>query len=108
MKGKGRHSGRALLKYDETTAEKTVQRGLRYWDMVDGMELQKSPRKGDPRKIAIASLIKRHTSASNVWIAERLGMEYDRSVSRLIKQGKEDEHIQQQCQELEKMLPCAD
>jgi hypothetical protein len=56
----------------------------------------------------MAILIKRHTSASNIWIAERLGMGHDRSVSRLVKQGKDNETIEQQCKELEKMLQCED
>jgi hypothetical protein len=68
--------------------------------------LQKTIRKGDRRKVAIGNLIKRHISASNLWIAERLGMGHDRSVSRLIKQGKEDETIQQQCKQLERFLAC--
>lgn len=108
LKTKGSHSGPALQKHDEKTAEKIVQAGLRHWELPDGLELQKNTKKGDPRKVAIATLIKCHTSASNLWIAERLGMGHDRSVSRLIKQGKDDETIQQQCKELEKMLPCED
>ena len=76
--------------------------------MPDGKELQENARKGDPRKVAMAILIKRHTSASNIWIAERLGMGHDRSVSRLIKQGKDNETISQRCKELEKMLQCED
>jgi hypothetical protein len=74
--------------------------------MPDGQEMQKSIRKGDTRKVAMAILIKRHTSVSNIWIAERLGMGHDRPVSRLIKQGKTDETTQKQCKELEKMLQC--
>ncbi len=54
----------------------------------------------------MAMLIKRHKSASNIWVAERLGMGHDRSVSRLIKQGKDDDAIQKQCKSLEKMLSC--
>lgn len=56
----------------------------------------------------MAILIKRHTRASNIWIAVRLGMGRDRTVSRLLKQGKDDETIQKQCKNLEKMLPCED
>jgi len=76
--------------------------------MPDGKELQENARKGDPRKVAIAILIKRHTSASNIWTAKRLGMGHDRSVSRLIKQGKDNETISQRWKELEKMLKCED
>ena len=70
--------------------------------MPDGKELQENARKGDTRKVAMAILIKRHTSASNIWIAERIGMGHDRSVSRSIKQGKDNEIISQRCKELEK------
>lgn len=60
------------------------------------------------RKVVIAITIKRLTSVSNLWIAERLEMGHDKSVRRLIKQGKADETIQKQCKELEKMLRCED
>jgi len=76
--------------------------------MPDGEGLREGIRKGDPRKVAIAIIIKRHTSVSNLWMAERLGMGHDRSVSRLIKHGKSDETIQKLCQKLRKMLPCED
>jgi hypothetical protein len=56
----------------------------------------------------MAITIKRNTSVSNLWIAGRLGMGHNTSVSRLIKQGKADETIQRQCKELEKMLQCED
>lgn len=104
LKSKGSHSGPALKKHDEASAEKIVQTTLRLWQMHDGEELQKNMRKGDTRKVAMAITIKRLTSVSNFWIAERLGMGHDRSVSKLIKQGKEDETLQKRCQELEKML----
>jgi putative transposase len=108
LKTKGSHSGPALQKHDEAAAEGIVQEALRLWQMPDGTELQDHLRKGDPRKVAMAIIIKRHTSVSNFWIAERLGMGHDRSVSRLIKQGKADETIRNQSKELEGMLPCED
>ncbi len=108
LKVRGSHSGPALQKHDEGAAEDVVQRALRLWDMPDGDELREGFRKGDPHKVAIAITIKRHTSVSNLWIAERLGMGRDRTVSRLIKQGKSDEIIEKLCQKLRKMLPCED
>lgn len=48
----------------------------------DGKELREHLRKGDPRKGAIAIRIRRHTSMSNFWIADCLGMGHDRSVSQ--------------------------
>jgi hypothetical protein len=55
-------------------------------------------------KVAISILIPHHASAGNLWIAERLGMGHDQSVSRLIKQGKDA--ILRQCKQREKMFPC--
>ena len=50
--------------------------------MPDGKKRRQTLRKGDPRTVAMAMLIKRHTSANNIWIAERLGVRHDHSVSR--------------------------
>ena len=108
LRAKGSHSGAALQSHDESAAESIVQAGLQYLQMPDDQELREVSRKSDPRKVAIAILIKRHTSASNIWIAKRLGMGHDRSVSRLIKQGKDDKIIQKQCKAIEKMLPRED
>ncbi len=80
-----------------------VQETATFTHWANEFRLQESIRKGDSRKVAIAILIKRHTSVSNIGIAERLGMGHDRSVSRLMKQGKTDETTQKQCKELEKM-----
>ncbi len=93
---------------NDSTAEKNVKSGLRVWKMPDGEDLQASIRKGDWCKVAMAILIKRHTSVSNIWIAGRLGMGHGQAVSRLIKQGKAGATIQKQCRELGKMLQCED
>ncbi len=87
----------------ESTPIKIEQETFSY-----GRKLQERMRKGVSGKVARAILIKRYTSVSNIWIAERLGMGHDRSVSRLMKQGKTDETTQKQCKQLEKMLQCED
>jgi putative transposase len=108
LKTKGNHSGVALQKHDESAAEKIVQLALSHWGLADDDSLKESVKKGDPRKVAIAAIIKARTNASNHWISERLGMGHDRSVSRLVKQGKEQPAIQKLCREIIKMLPCED
>lgn len=108
LKTKGNHCGPALQKHDESAAEKIVQLALAYWQVADDEHLKESIKKGDPRKVAIAAIIKTRTNASNVWISQRLGMGHDRSVSRLIKQAKGQSQIQKLCKEIEKMLPCED
>jgi hypothetical protein len=108
VRARGSNSGLALQKHNEVAAVDLLQRALHLWEMPDGDELREGFRQGDLNKVAIATTIKRHTSVSNLWIAERLGMGHDRSVSRLIKQGKSDEIIEKLCQKLRKMLPCED
>ena len=62
-----------------------------------GVEL----RKGDPRKVAIACVIKKRTHLTNQWIATKLDMGHDRSVSRLIRKAQTETPIK-------KMLQCED
>ncbi|MFM2298109.1 MAG: hypothetical protein RL117_1816 [Verrucomicrobiota bacterium] len=108
LKAKGSHTGPALIKHDESAAEKIVQIALELWEISDEATLIDSLKKGDPRKVAIAVIVKKHTHASNIWISRRLGMGHDRSVSRLVKQAKDQPAIQKLCKSLEKMLPCED
>jgi len=41
-------------------------------------------RKGDPRKVLAAAVLRRRTSVSNPWLAQRLGMGHPGSVSRVL------------------------
>ena len=69
-----------------------------------GVEL----RKGDPRKVAIACVIKKRTHVTNQWIATKLDMGHDRSVSRLIRKAQTETPIKKMSKQLEKMLQCED
>ena len=42
-------------------------------------------RKADPRKAAVAILLRKRTAVANGWIAERLAMGHASTVSRLAK-----------------------
>ena len=108
VKTRGSHTGSALQDHGEAAAEKIVQAGLALWVMPDGEELRGGWRKSDARKVAMAMMIKQHTDVSNFWIAERLGMGRDRSVSRLVKEGKMNHESKNLCRALEKMLPRED
>lgn len=105
---KGNHSGAVLKQHEESGAEKIVRTALRSWNLPEGIEMQSSLKKGDLRKVAIAILIKKHSSVSNQWITNRLSMGHERSVSRLIKQGKQNPDVAKLCKELTKMLRCED
>ena len=41
-------------------------------------------RKGDPRKVICAAIVKAHTSVSNRWLAERLHMGHPSAMSQLV------------------------
>ncbi|PAW60031.1 MAG: hypothetical protein B9S37_11185 [Verrucomicrobiia bacterium Tous-C3TDCM] len=108
LKVKGSHTGLALKSHGEEAAERIVKTGLQLLGMREGVECLSGYQKGDPRKVAMAILIKGHTNVSNIWIASRLHMGHDRSVSRLVSQGKSNKEIQKLCAELQEMLPCED
>jgi hypothetical protein len=61
-------------------------------------------RKGEPRKVRLAMLLRKRTIASNAWIAERLAMGEAGSVSRLVGQGKATPGTIKKLKELEEML----
>ena len=50
-------------------------------------------RKGDPRKVALATLLRTRTALGNEWVAKRREMGHDRSVSRLIRLGADHNEI---------------
>lgn len=110
LKRKGSHEAAVVKSHGEQEAERIVGIGLKVFGLEpEGGDEQGTPlRKGDPRRVAIAMMLKNQTAVSNRWIAERLGMGHDRSVSRLIRQGKENRKIVRMCRELERMLPCED
>jgi hypothetical protein len=54
------------------------------------------PRTNAPRRFACHVATPQNRCGRNLWFAERLGMGHDSSVSRFIKQGKDDEIIRQQ------------
>lgn len=108
LRSKGSHSGLALGGHGEHEAERIVALGLAAWGLPEGRDLHETIRKGDARKVALATVAKRYTSVSNLWLAQRLGMGHDRSVSRLIRQGADNDAVTKWCRELVEMLPCED
>lgn len=92
--------------HDEAVAEELVNR------LFDAVRLPKERRqlseirKGDERKVLVAALLRKHTSVSNSWLAERLAMGHTGSVSRAIGVfGKSKGNIKKMT-EMEKMLKC--
>lgn len=104
----GSHSPAAIKLHGEGEAERIVRWGMAELGLVDKKGRVVPTRKGDPRKVALASVVKSHTCVSNLWVSQRLDMGHDRSVSRLIRQGNDCPEVQTLRAELLKMLPCED
>ena len=105
----GSHHGTATREHGESEAEKLIRLSLEHLGLVetcDGKMAQS--RKGDPRKVVIATLVKARTSVSNEWLAQRLEMGHSRAMSRLIRQGRENSEVLKQSKKLKKLLRCAD
>ena len=70
LRNKGCHATAAVRCHGEGEAERMVVRGLEELGLeTDAGELIQA-RKGDPRKVALASVVKDHTSVSNEWLAQ--------------------------------------
>lgn len=82
--------------------------GLRALDLCaeDGTLLP--ARKGDPRKVALAALVRQRTAMGNEWLANRLEMGHPNAVSRLIQQGADNSSVAEHCRKLKQMLTCED
>jgi len=108
LRKRGSHSGKAVAAHGEREAERLVAVGMRELELCDVKGNPLPARKGDPRKVALATLLRTHTAISNQWVAKRLEMGHDRSVSRLIRQGADLNEVSKYLRQLEQMLPCED
>ena len=81
-----RSGGQIRNFHDEQEARRLIRVGLREFEM--GLEDLKSLKKGDARKIAIASAIKRRTIMGNEWIAGELKMGVASRVSRYCSEAE--------------------
>jgi hypothetical protein len=105
---KGSHAAAPIRRHGELVAEKIVVKGLKQFGLVDEAGCLSPSRKGDPRKVALAPMVKAHTRVGNEWLEIRLILGHNRSVSRLIRQGNNADKIKKLCAKLTKLLPCED
>jgi REP element-mobilizing transposase RayT len=108
LRKKGSHSGKAVVAHGEREAERLVAAGLRALELCDAKGKLLPARKGDPRKVALATLVRTRTAMGNPWLAKRLEMGHDRSVSRLIRQGCDNRLVRKHLRQVEQMLLCED
>ena len=109
LRKSGSHQGAATREHGEAEAQRLIQLSLEHFGLLepsDGKLVQ--TRKGDLRKVVIATHVKARTSVSNEWLTQRLEMGHSRAMSRLIRQGRENPEVLKHSKKLEKMLRCAD
>ena len=77
MRKRGSHSGRAVAAHGEREAERLLAAGLRKLELCDAKGKLLPARKGDARKVALATLLRTRTAMGNEWVAKRLEMGHD-------------------------------
>ena len=108
LRAKGSWTGKAVAAHGEREAERLAATGVRELGLCDDGGNLLPARKGDPRKVALATFVRSRTAVGNEWIANRLEMGHNRSVSRLIRQGTDHKEVRKCLHKLEQMLPCED
>jgi len=80
--GRAEHYGQEIRESAEAKANRIVEAELRRigWEASD-LELR---RKGDPQKVEIALRLRRETTMTTLWIAQRLRMETRTHLSHLL------------------------
>ena len=80
---------RGFLKSMESMKQRSIlNAGIIKLKLKDEQGIWSTMRKGDTRKVALASVVKEHMSVTNLWLSEQLAMGHSRSMSRLIRGGK--------------------
>jgi REP element-mobilizing transposase RayT len=97
-------SGGAVRDRSLNEAERLVRVGLPALGLPDEPKALAALRKGDPRKVCLAMLLRKHTTAGNAWIAQRMLMGEPGSVSRLVVAAKTDPEAVKILKQLEEML----
>jgi len=92
--------------HDEAAAEELVNRVLEAVGLPKDRRELVNIRKGDERKVLVATIARKHTSVSNSWLAERLEMGHTGSVSRVIGVSTRNKEKLRKVNEIEKMLRC--
>jgi REP element-mobilizing transposase RayT len=90
--------------HDEASAEGLAQQALEILGLPTDSVMLANLRKGDPKKILVAAIIRKHTSVGNRWLADRLVMGHTAGVSRLLGSLLGDKENLKKMSKLEKML----
>lgn len=108
LRKKGSLAGDALRAHGQSEAERVIAA------LSKELGLPKSPdelmllKKGDPRKVVCAALVKARTTVSNDWIAQRLAMGHPASMSQLVHRMRREPKGEKRLKKYEKTLKSED
>ena len=88
-----RRAAGATRDHGEKEALRLVREGSRMLGLPTAVSGLAKLRKADPREVQLAILLRTHTTASNVWIAEKLAMGHPGSVSRSVSDGRSNKEM---------------
>lgn len=108
IRKKGSLAGDAIQAHNEKEAERIIRTIGSELELPESLEELMLLRKGDPRKVACAALVKARTTVSNGWIAERLAMGHPASMSQLVHQMRREPKEGKRLKRYEKILKSKD
>ena len=108
LRGKQSHAGDAVRAHHQGEAERIVSILASELGLPDSREELERLKKSDPRKLVCAALVKRRTSVSNEWIAERLAMGHPASMSQHVNRMRKDPKTARQMKKHEQTLKSKD
>ena len=103
---KVRGRDRAAKAHDEAAAKELASQALEAVGLPVRTKELSELRKGDPRKILVALLLRKHTSVNNQWLSECLVMGHPAGVSRLVSSSRKQLKSRRKVSTLEEMLKC--
>jgi putative transposase len=106
--GNKSHAGEAVKAHHQGEAERIILIAARDFGLPGTREELIHLKKGDPRKVACAALVKRLTSVSNEWIADRLAMGHPASMSQHVNRMRKEPKAARRLQKHENALKSKD
>jgi len=109
-KGKNRRKAEkgAARDHGESEALRLIREAGKRLGLETSKPMLAKMRKGDSRKVLIAALLRKRTAVGVNWIAERLEMGHQGSLSRLLGKAVRDTGFKKQLVDLEKILLSGD
>lgn len=101
---KGSVGGQAARAHDEAEAERIVAKALSAMGLPRDAASLTGRGKWKLGKILVAVLVRKRTGIANAWVAARLGMGHEVSITRAVRRTREDNAVRDKLNELEAKL----